>query len=63
MSRITVGVLRGGTSHEYNLSLKTGARMLAALPEEKYDARDILIDTHGAWHMRGMPVDPMRALS
>jgi D-alanine-D-alanine ligase len=63
MSRITVGVLRGGTSHEYNLSLKTGAAMLAALPEERYDVRDVFIDKSGVWHLRGMPMDASRALA
>ena len=63
MSRTIVGVLRGGTSREYNLSLKTGAAMLSALPEEKYDARDILVDKNGVWHSRGIPVDSSRALA
>lgn len=63
MSRISVGILRGGTSSEYNLSLKTGAAMLAALPEEKYETRDILIDRTGMWHLRGLPADPARALA
>lgn len=58
-----VGILRGGTSSEYDLSLKTGAAMLLALPEETYETRDILIDKRGTWHLRGMPADPMRALS
>ncbi|MEY4747098.1 MAG: hypothetical protein RLZZ416_147 [Candidatus Parcubacteria bacterium] len=63
MMRTSVGVLRGGTSSEYDLSLKTGAAMLSALPEEKYDARDIFIDRRGYWHLRGQPVDPARALA
>ncbi|HEY4513962.1 MAG TPA: ATP-grasp domain-containing protein [Candidatus Paceibacterota bacterium] len=63
MSRTIVGVLRGGTSNEYNLSIKTGAAMLQALPEERYETRDIFIDKSGMWHMRGMPVDSSRALS
>lgn len=63
MTRTIVGIIRGGTSSEYNLSLKTGAEMLRALPEDRYDARDILIDRNGAWHMRGQPTAPMRALS
>jgi D-alanine-D-alanine ligase len=61
--RTVVGVLRGGTSSEYNLSLKTGAAMIAALPEEKYETRDILIDKTGLWHLRGKPMDPTRALA
>ena len=63
MSRTIVGILRGGTSREYNLSLKTGATMLSALPEEKYDARDILVDRGGVWHSRGIPLDSSRALA
>ena len=63
MARTTVGILRGGSSSEYDLSLKTGAAMLSALPEEQYDARDIFVDKRGYWHLRGVPADPMRALS
>src|SRR3989344_3625769 len=63
MVRMSVGVLRGGTSSEYELSLKTGAAMLAALPDDKYDTRDIFIDKRGYWHLRGMPTDAARALS
>lgn len=63
MTRVIVGVLRGGTSSEYNLSLKTGAAMMHALPESKYDVRDILIDKSGMWHMRGQPSTPARALT
>lgn len=63
MTRTIVGVLRGGTGSEYNLSLKTGAAMMAALPEERYDVRDILIDRAGTWHLRGQPATPARALA
>lgn len=63
MSRTTVGVLRGGTSPEYDISLKTGTSIMRALPEDRYDVRDIFIDRQGVWHSRGMPVDPARALS
>ncbi len=60
---MSVGILRGGTSSEYELSLKTGAAMLAALPETRYETRDIFIDRRGYWHVRGMPSDAARALS
>jgi D-alanine-D-alanine ligase len=62
MVRTIVGVLRGGTSSEYDLSLKTGAAILAGLNEERYDTRDIFIDKRGIWHLRGMPVSSTRAL-
>ena len=63
MTRTNVGILRGGTSNEYNLSLKTGAAMMAALPEAQYEVRDILIDRNGMWYSRGLPADPVRALA
>ena len=63
MSRTIVGVLRGGTSREYNLSLKTGGAILSALPENKYDTRDILVDKKGVWHSRGIPMEAPRALA
>lgn len=63
MVRTTVGVLRGGTSHEYEHSLKSGAALMDALPEERYDVRDIFVDKSGMWHRRGMPTDPARALA
>lgn len=63
MARTIVGVLRGGTSSEYDLSLKTGAAILDALPESDFDTRDIFIDKEGYWHSRGMPATPARALA
>jgi D-alanine-D-alanine ligase len=57
-----VGVLRGGPSREHEVSLKSGAAILANLPEERYVARDIYIDKNGQWHDRGRPVSPERIL-
>ena len=53
MSKIIVGVLRGGPSSEYEVSLKTGASVLKNLNRERYEPRDILIAKDGAWHMDG----------
>ena len=63
MARTIVGVLRGGTSSEYDLSLKTGAAMMNALEPEQYEVRDIFIDKNGFWNVRGAPSTPARALS
>jgi len=52
MSKIKIGVARGGPSSEYDISLKTGANVLKFLPE-KYEGVDILIDKQGAWHFDG----------
>ncbi len=62
MRGIIVGVLRGGPSREHDVSLKTGAAMLANLSGDKYTIRDIFIDRQGIWHDRGRAVSPMRAL-
>ena len=58
----TVGVLRGGPSREHEMSLKSGAAMLAALDPARYRARDIYIDTAGQWHVEGRPIQPERIL-
>lgn len=36
--------------------------MIAALPDEEYDVRDIFIDKQGTWHSRGIPMEPARAI-
>lgn len=59
--KISVGVLRGGPSSEYDVSLITGAAVLEHLPE-KYKAHDILIDKQGVWHREGVPMTPAKAL-
>ncbi len=57
-----VGVLRGGPSREHEVSLKSGAAILANLPEERFAARDIYIDKSGQWHDRGRLTSPERVL-
>lgn len=57
-----VGVLRGGPSREHDVSLKTGAAILANLPEDRFVSRDIYIDRQGVWHDRGRPTPPERIL-
>jgi len=52
-TKIRVGVLRGGPSSEYDVSLKTGSTILANMPEE-YEPVDIFISQEGAWHVGGL---------
>lgn len=65
MSFIKVGVLRGGPSSEYDVSLKTGKHILSLLKHpdlaKVYTGVDILIDKKGVWHVNGMPVEPYDA--
>lgn len=63
MSRINVGILRGGLSGEYDVSLASGNAVLQHLKEEKYNTKDILISRDGTWHSRGLPVSPAKALN
>jgi len=57
-----VGVLRGGPSREHDISLKSGAAILAHLPADRYITRDIYIHRNGEWYDRGKPVAPERIL-
>lgn len=60
--RKVVGVLRGGPSSEYEVSLRSGANILGALNKETYEPRDLFIDRQGVWHQFGAPVSPEKAL-
>ncbi len=57
---IKVGVIRGGISGEYEVSLASGAQVLEHLRgdilKDKYKAIDIFIDQDGIWHINGVPV-------
>lgn len=58
---LRVGVLRGGPSNEYEVSLATGASVLSALQNqlsEKYTPVDILITRDGVWNMQGKEIKP-----
>lgn len=59
--KIRVGVLRGGPSNEYDVSLRTGQSVLKHLPE-KYISHDIFISRDGEWHFIGTPKTPEKIL-
>jgi len=59
MSKLRVGVLRGGPSSEYEVSLKTGHNVLRSLPEDRYSPVDIFLSKDGQWHFKGRPIAPM----
>ena len=58
MSKIRVGVLRGGPSSEYEVSLNSGNAVLSHLPPDIYDVRDFFIDKKGSWHFKGVEREP-----
>jgi D-alanine-D-alanine ligase len=52
-----IGILRGGVSPEYSLSLKTGTTVQRALHDAGLEAIDMLLDKEGVLHLRGIPTD------
>lgn len=63
MQHMTIGVLRGGPSSEYSVSLQSGRAVAQALEGAGYTPLDILIDREGQWHMHGRPRSPARILT
>lgn len=59
--KIKVGVLRGGPSGEYEISLQTGANVLKNLGEQ-YIPQDIFISRDGIWHLGGVGKAPDKIL-
>lgn len=59
MSKLRVGVLRGGPSSEHEVSLNTGSVILDQLSDE-YIVHDIFIDKQGQWHIGGVEHSPER---
>lgn len=62
MNKIRVGVLRGGQGNHYDQSLRTGAAVLAHLPQDIYEVQDIFISKDGTWHKAGLPIAPSDAI-
>jgi D-alanine-D-alanine ligase len=62
MTKTRIGVVRGGPSSEYDISLKTGAAVLDALDQEKYEPLDIIISKDGLWNIYGREIKPHEAL-
>ncbi len=65
MIKKKVGVLRGGPSSEYEVSLKTGKSVLDNLSMStslagRYEVLDILIDKDGTWYVSGLKTDPLK---
>lgn len=60
MSKLRVGVMRGGLGSEYHVSLRTGGNVLAALERSKYEPHDILITNMGEWHIDGVLTTPSK---
>ena len=55
-----VGVIRGGISPEYHISLQTGGAVVQALRDAGLEAVDMLLDKEGVLHIKGVPTDMER---
>jgi len=62
MQRTRVGIVRGGPSNEYEVSLKTGKMVFDVLHDSLYEPVDIFIDREGTWHRGGVPIAPEKAI-
>lgn len=58
---LRIGVVRGGPSSEYDLSLQTGKEVLKHL-SETHSPIDIFISRDGKWHIQGIERSPERIL-
>ncbi|MEI6843062.1 MAG: D-alanine--D-alanine ligase [bacterium] len=58
---LKIGVVRGGPSAEYEVSLKSGANVLKHL-SETHRPIDIFISKDGKWHINGLERKPERIL-
>lgn len=63
MTCTEVAVLRGGPSSEYEVSLKTGAGVIAALYDDPVCVRDVIITKRGEWMVGGFVKTPEQALA
>ncbi len=59
---LRIGVLRGGPSPEYDVSLRTGGHVLEQL-SETHQPIDIFISKNGTWHVQGIERNPERILN
>lgn len=59
---LRIAVVRGGPSHEHDVSRKTGKAILESLSTH-HQALDVFIDRDGTWHLYGIPKQPADVLA
>lgn len=62
-AKLKVGVLMGGPSSEYEVSLKTGQKVIENLSKDKYEVSPIHITKQGEWLLNGKPLGVEAMLS
>jgi len=63
MQNIRVAVLRGGPSDEYDVSMQTGAGVLAAIDHDQFEPLDVVITKSGSWLYSGREWFPEQLLA
>ncbi|MFZ2522281.1 MAG: hypothetical protein WAX44_00335 [Minisyncoccia bacterium] len=58
---LRIGILRGGTSSEYDASIKSGAHVIKNL-SETHNVLDIFVDRKGDWYVQGVRKSPEKIL-
>ena len=58
MSKVHIGILRGGPSDEHEASMNSGLYFLKNIE----NSSDIFVDKEGKWHVGGIPKSPIDAL-
>ncbi len=58
MKNLRVAVLRGGPSEEYDVSMRTGAEVIAALRHRDVPVTDVIINKKGEWMVHGFTTEP-----
>jgi len=61
MKKGRVGILRGGPSSEYDVSLRSGFHVMKNIPDD-WDKRDIFIDKEGRWFLDGIEKSPEKIM-
>lgn len=52
-----IGIIRGGMSEEYDVSIKTGGRIIQALARSGLEPIDMLVTKDGVFHVNGKETD------
>lgn len=60
--KIKIGVLMGGPSSEYEVSLRTGAKVIEHLDKDRYEVFPIKISKEGEWHVKDSKISIEDAL-
>lgn len=62
-SKLKIGVLMGGPSSEYEVSLNTGGNIIKNLDKDNYDVLSVRISKEGEWYFNNLKINPETILN